>query len=408
MIKRYERKIVKGYKAMERIVSTPREDHLNIVHSQGLIYSKSILENNESYYYWNENSYYSFKEEEIDLIENTTRKLHDMSIEAVEFLIEENKKKESPWKCLNIPEYSIEYAEESFKRDDPTLYGRFDLLYNGDDNPKMLEYNGDTPTGLIETSICQLKWIQEVFPQKGQYNMLHDALIERWKEILSNTKINSIHFAHTAEDPTGEDLMNTAYLRDCAEQAGWNTYGVEMSDIGINENGEFLGLFDEKIENIFKLYPWEDLFHEEYGEIISLLKTQGWIEPAWKTFISTKILLAALWHIYPNNELLLPAYVNNPNGMKEYVQKPLWGREGDNIILHTDSHHIEREGRYGDEGYVYQQYKEIKNFPGEDFKNNHPIIGSWIVGEDPVGIGIRESDGPITDFYCRFVPHIIE
>lgn len=118
--------------------------------------------------------------------------------------------------------------------------------------------------------------------------------------------------------------------------------------------------------------------------------------------------MAALWHIYPNNELLLPAYVNNSNGMKEYVQKPLWGREGDNIILHTDNHHIEREGRYGEEGYVYQQYKEIKNFPGEDFKNNHPIIGSWIVGEDPVGIGIRESDGPITDFYCRFVPHIIE
>jgi glutathionylspermidine synthase len=33
------------------------------------------------------------------------------------------------------------------------------------------------------------------------------------------------------------------------------------------------------------------------------------------------------------------------------------------------------------------------------------VIGSWIVGEEPAGIGMREDSTPITKNTSRFVPH---
>jgi glutathionylspermidine synthase len=36
------------------------------------------------------------------------------------------------------------------------------------------------------------------------------------------------------------------------------------------------------------------------------------------------------------------------------------------------------------------------------------LIGSWIVGGEAAGIGIRESKSKITDNTSRFVPHYIE
>ena len=42
------------------------------------------------------------------------------------------------------------------------------------------------------------------------------------------------------------------------------------------------------------------------------------------------------------------------------------------------------------------------------FDNNYPLIGSWIIGREPAGIGIREAGSLITDNLSRFVPHLIE
>ena len=46
---------------------------------------------------------------------------------------------------------------------------------------KMLEYNADTPTALLEASVVQWYWLKDVFPDADQFNSLHEKLIERWK-----------------------------------------------------------------------------------------------------------------------------------------------------------------------------------------------------------------------------------
>ena len=59
-------------------------------------------------------------------------------------------------------------------------------------------------------------------------------------------------------------------------------------------------------------------------------------------------------------------------------------------------------GEYGDEGYVYQQLVNI------EVDGKYPVFGSWVIDGEAAGVGIRESDGPITDNLSRFVPHLME
>jgi glutathionylspermidine synthase len=119
--------------------------------------------------------------------------------------------------------------------------------------------------------------------------------------------------------------------------------------------------------------------------------------------LSNKGILPVLWELYPNHPNLLPAYFDNPHDLSEYAVKPLLGRQGENITLITKEGNIAVDGNYGKEGYIYQQYCPLPNFDG-----NHPCIGSWLIDGQAAGIGIRESEGLITDNLSRFVPHYFE
>ena len=65
-----------------------------------------------------------------------------------------------------------------------------------------------------------------------------------------------------------------------------------------------------------------------------------WIEPAWKMFLSNKILLAALWDLYPNHPNLLETYVGTRGGLKNWVRKPIFGREGDGIEINAPDYDV--------------------------------------------------------------------
>jgi len=62
----------------------------------------------------------------------------------------------------------------------------------------------------------------------------------------------------------------------------------------------------------------------------------------------------------------------------------------------------ETEGDYNTGAYVYQKYVKPTVYGGR-----YPVIGSWIVGGEPAGIGIRENRTEITDNLSEFVPHVI-
>jgi len=137
-----------------------------------------------------------------------------------------------------------------------------------------------------------------------------------------------------------------------------------------------------------------------------------WIEPIWKMMWSNKGILPVLWKLFEGHEVLLPAYFEDEAFSDDarkalgdsFVRKPLLAREGADSVVVKDGQVVEKgpEQGYGREGFVVQKFADLGDYGGA-----HPVLGIWTVDMEPVGCGIRESDGYITNNTSRFVPHVI-
>lgn len=369
---------------MQRHSCHPRTDWRARVESIGLTYHS-----HDHGPYWDESACYELTAREVDILEAAANQLHYLCIGAAEAVI--NNKW---WPRLGIPESAVPAILRSWERDDFSLYGRFDFSFDGT-VPKLLEYNADTPTALVEAAVAQWFWLQDTRPNADQFNSIHERLIEAWKRWRGNT----IHFSSIKEHP--EDEQTVLYLRDTCEQAGVKTKSVFIEDIGWDaKRGRFVDLDNQTIERAFKLYPWEWLCHEEFSAQLANDPVQ-FIEPAWKMLLSNKGLLPILWELFPDHPNLLPAYeLAAPLG-ERYIRKPKLSREGANVAWVESGVVVqETEGEYGEEGYVYQALASIPDFGGK-----HPIFGVWVVDHEAAGLGIREDTSKITGNLSRFVPH---
>lgn len=370
---------------MQRQSHPPRVNWQAAVESQGLQYHTIDGEP-----YWDETASYRFESAEIDVLEAATNELQERCIEAAQHIIDKDL-----FDKLQIPPHAVPLIVESWEQDEPSLYGRFDFAYDGRSAPKLLEYNADTPTALLEASVIQWFWLQEQHPQADQFNSIHERLIEAWKGMRVGSRL---HFTCVADAP--EDLGNLEYLRDTAMQANLQTEQIFIHDIGFDEvSGRYVDLDDAPIEHLFKLYPWEWLVNEYFGRKLATAQIRL-IEPAWKMLLSNKGLLAIAWELFEGHPNLLPASFEQGVFRDNYVTKPLLSREGENVIVHRNGQVHEVEGSYGGKAVVYQQLASIPCLDG-----NYPVVGSWVIAGEAAGIGIREDRTLVTTNASRFVPH---
>lgn len=342
--------------------------------------------------YWLETSYYSFTPEEIAVIEQDTQEIYEMCMEAMQYVIDRNL-----FHRFGIPEAYVDLIRESWEGEDPSIYGRFDFVFkNG--RCHLLEFNADTPTSLYEASVVQWEWLEDRFPQADQFNSIHERLIAVFKELKSSFHIPMMHFACSQESL--EDFTTTSYLQDLAAQAGLDTVMMDIADIGWNGSC-FTDPSETYILDLFKLYPWEWLVNEEFGKLL-LGRTTNWFEPIWKMLLSNKAILPILHQLYPNDKRILPAFFDKPALMRDYAKKPILSREGANVELVKANDVIaSTSGEYGDGPFIWQALCL------DEHDHHYPIIGSWVVGGEAAGMGIRENAGIITDNLSHFVPHII-
>ena len=376
---------------MKRYSIAPRNQWQNAVENLGFGFHSTNVP------YWDESACYSFSLDEILHIERASAELWDLCLGAVQHVMDNHL-----YHRFAIPENFIPYIEKTWMEDHPAIYGRFDFSYR-DGVVKLLEFNADTPTSLYEAGIVQWFWLQDRDKSKDQFNSIHEKLIGYWKYLKAYLYPGPLHF--TCVKGSLEDLTNTEYLRDCAIQAGLDTQLIFVDDIGWDQAGQvFVDMQDQPIRNIFKLYPWEWLVHETFGANILVDRNKAfWIEPGWKMLLSNKAILPILWELYPDCPYLLPAYFEEGR-LTDYVRKPILAREGANIELIRSGTILQQTGGdYGAEGYVYQQLCTLPDFDG-----HYPVLGSWIIGQQPAGMGIRESNTLVTDNTSRFIPHYIE
>jgi glutathionylspermidine synthase len=385
---------------MRREPSTPRPNWQRIVESQGLVYGTPATgPGGVERPYWDESVQYVLDLDEVLSLEADVELLHSMCLEAVDQVVTAERYRE-----FGIPEWVWPAIAESWRRHDPHLYGRFDLRYDGSGPAKLLEYNADTPTSLLEASVIQWNWLTDLYEGDDQWNSVHEKLVARWAEIADRLPAGEVHFTWSAGDPTGEDHVTTAYLQETAAEAGLNTIGLAIEEIGWDPDlSRFVDLEEAQINCVLKLYPWEWMVDDPFGKhAVASLPGTLWLEPLWKMLLSNKALLAVLWQMHPGHPNLLPAFLDDPGVLTEYVRKPRLGREGANISIVAPGMHHETGGVYGDEGYVYQLFDPLPEFDG--FR---PALGAWIVGDESAGLGIRETVGLVTDDGAAFIPHRI-
>lgn len=354
--------------------------------------------------YWDESAYYRFGLRQIeDDLEGPAEEIEQMCFAVVDRAVGD----EAILSRLGIPRAFWDYVAKSWRNKEKNLYGRLDFSYGGDGPAKLLEYNADTPTSLYEAAVFQWVWLEQALERglvpKGcdQFNAIHERLVEA----LSLFGIaGPLHLAGALQ--SAEDKGTVAYIEDCARQARLETVVLDMEEIGIDPLGRFTDHDERIIRTLFKLYPWEWMMAEAFGQHIPGSGTQ-FIEPAWKAILSNKGLLVLLWELAEGHPNLLPAYFEGDARAASlggaFVRKPLLSREGNNVELVRDGAIAEEKpGPYGGAGRIVQAFHPLPEFDG-----NYPMVGCWMIASGAAGIGVREDRSLITGNDARFVPHVI-
>ena len=354
--------------------------------------------------YWDETAYYCFSLRQIeDDLERPAETIEDLCFEILERAVTD----ETVFRRLQIPEVYWDYIASSWRNREKDLIGRFDFSYDGASPAKLLEYNADTPTTLYEASAFQWEWLEETIERglisntADQFNLLHEFLLAAF----ANFGIDGpLHLA--CQKHIDDDRDTVEYLEALAQEAGLETIFLSMDEIGVDSRGRFSDLDDHVIDWLLKLYPWEWLMEEKFGQYIPANGAR-FIEPPWKGVLSNKGLLPLLWNSFEGHPNLLPAFFESDPRAAElgsnFVRKPLLSRRGANIEIVCNGDTVAHEyGPYGQEGYVVQAFHPLPEFNGR-----YPVMGCWMVAGNAAALGIREDNGLVTTENAVFMPHII-
>ena len=339
-------------------------------------------------------------------IEQPTQEIHELCMDLVSRAVRD----EEYLRRLALPERFWDLIRSSWSRGEPHLYGRMDFAYDGTHPAKLFELNYDTPTSLYEAAVFQWIWLKDCVaagrlpPEADQFNSLQEKLLLALTSLAPKID-RRIHFASVRDSI--EDRATVEYLEDLARQAGIHTTYVAMEDIGCTADGRYTDCDNNVIETIFKLYPWEFLFADEFSRYLQSAAAT-WFEPPWKSILSNKGALALLWELHPQHPNLLATFFEPATEAAStlppgWVRKPLFSREGANVELVTQQgEHLAAPGPYGDSPFIRQAFHALPKFA-----DSYALIGSWVIGDQPAGIGVREDHSLITRDTARFVPHII-
>ncbi|MBZ9749539.1 glutathionylspermidine synthase family protein [Deinococcus sp. HMF7604] len=383
---------------MRRLTLPPRPDWEARLREVGFTWYAATPEHPVPY--WSEDGFYVFTPQDIERLKTATQDLTDRVLEATGHAIEAGRLTE-----LGIPAFLHSAVRESWERDDPTVYMRLDVAYDGQ-RVKLLEVNAQTPTSLLEAAVSQWQWLEdrqrrgELPAHATQWNTIHEGLGEQWAHLKAARGLNEVTFSSARVD---EDIATVTYLRELAEAAGVRGSFLFADELGTSpQEGYLLDTWSLPIRQLMWLWPYEYAWESRDAAFLASTGTR-FLEPLWKTVTGSKGLLALLHDLFPGHPGLLPATLR-PGALGEnVVKKPLFSREGQNVQLPGQA---STPGAYGDLAVVEQAYTELPTFEAQGTPR-YPVLGVWVAGAEVCGLGIREGRGRVTDNRATFAPHVV-
>ena len=338
--------------------------------------------------------------------------LYDMYVEAAEYVIENELFFE-----LGIPFNLVDAIKKSWENDVHWhIYGRFDLAGGVDGKPiKLIEFNADTPTSLVESALLQWALLQHNnMNEEKQFNTIYESITQNFKRVITlfddtttfEERYDGWKILFSSISGNDEEEASTRFLQQIATDAGFNTSFEYLENTNFDENG----IYDSDENNYeywFKLYPWEDIAIDEpelATTLTNIMKNQKAIilNPAYTLLFQSKGMLKILYDLFPDSPYLLQTSFEPLDNIKQ-VEKTVFGREGANtkIIEANGSISSQTEGPYDNYKKVYQEFVE---FP-KDSQGAKYQAGVFFAYE-ACGLSYRKG-GEILDNMSKFVGHSI-
>lgn len=314
----------------------------------------------------------------------------------------------------------VPYAEATFNRKQPALYGRYDACFDPVTEELMgvYEFNGDTPVMLFESVNLQARLSEQL--GTDQYNNWWDYFRETFQWNYKNVAVACSTYAV-------EDMATCETIAQAFKEARYdrNVSFLDLKELDfdhLNLRKPFIARgSDTPLDAVYILSPWEEMI-ENFPAMLS--SWERWIdnvhifEPAWRWFFAHKGMTALCTYLMEisvhfrvkhqaANKILIPTYID---GMalrgKKHVTKPVVGRLSNNIQIY-DEHGMllsATDGHYRLENVVHQEYRA----PGKVEGRNNFILGMWMCGKHSASLCAREFDTEVLSIQNeRWIPHIV-
>lgn len=296
---------------------------------------------------------------------------------------------------------------------------------------KMLEFNSDTPTFIVECfkingEVCTELGYRD--PNQNQERLLSSGIT---KAVLESSKGHETpNVVFTAHSDHIEDWNTTVYLSQLCKVKNQT---LPMSKLRITDEA-LLDANGVPIDVLYRqTYPLEHLLEDRDPntrdlvgiELLQLAKKGkiSIINPVSAFLLQPKSIQCLIWGLaekegyYTKEEqewiktYMLPTYLEADTfaGNAAYVQKPSFGREGDTITIWDSQTHIDVQNSfqtYKNELPIYQSYVPLPVISLETEKGIEElsyVFGSFLIAGKPSSIGIRAGE-KITGNESYFLP----
>jgi len=292
-----------------------------------------------------------------------------------------------------------------------SYFTRLDLVVDNN-SIKLLEINCDTPTGYLETSICN-RIICETHNCQSP-NKLEQNIQQAWKQIKQDYTIESTDIIYfTSYNWHDEDRESTQFIRNnCLNQ---KTRYIHIDNIVVSDTGIFTSK-GEPIKFLYRLYPLEffDQADEGTGRLFLehiAKENVKIINPPSAFIMQSKAIMAIIYSFLLEksnyftttelnliNKYFLPTYFNDSifkANNEAYVAKPFWGREGGGVSIFDDQQNIVDEDRiayYYQQPKIYQKYIEMPETTINTWDGDYTgklLVGSFLINGNSSGLFLR-------------------
>ncbi|PQZ59507.1 glutathionylspermidine synthase [Bacillus sp. MYb209] len=301
-----------------------------------------------------------------------------------------------------------------------SVISRFDFALTDDNRIKMLEFNSDTPTFIVECFQMNGKVCEELDyddPNANQERLLSSGITKAVMEFAKGMEDPNVVF--TAHHEHIEDWNTTMYLSQLCHVENKVMPMTELritADALVDRDGVPIDILYRQT------YPIEDLIEDqdpETGDLVGVellqLVKEGKlfiINPLSSFLLQPKSIQCLIWGLAEEGafytseeqkwikEYMLPTYLE-PDlflGKSPFVQKPSFGREGDTITIRDkDTNVMIRNAHetYKSSPPIFQKYTELPVLFLETEKGIEKlsyVFGAFLIAGKASSIGIRAGE----------------